>query len=211
MESIKVALVDDHRLFRSGIASLVNNFPEYHVLFEASNGKDLISRISKKLIPDIILLDLNMPEMGGLETAQWLRKNYPDIHIIVLTMFNDSEKVLPMVSMGVNGYVLKDAEAAEFKKALDIVASSGEYFPPFVTQHLVKSLAHVKEKIPLNSREMEFIKLAGSEMTYKEIADKMCISARTVDGYRDQLFEKLKVKNRIGLVLYGIKNKIIAV
>ena len=209
MENITVALVDDHRLFRSGIASLVNNFPGYHVLFEASNGKDLISKISKKLLPDIILLDLNMPEMGGLETAQWLRKSYPEIHIIVLTMFDDSEKVLSMISMGIKGYVLKDAEAAEFKKSLDVVASSGVYFPPFVTQHLVKSFRHEKEKIALNGREIEFIKLACSEMTYKEIADKMCISARTVDGYRDQLFEKLNVKNRIGLVLYGIRNKII--
>lgn len=211
MENIQVALVDDHRLFRSGIASLVNNFAGYHVLFEASNGKDLISRINKKVIPDIILLDLNMPEMGGLEAAQWLRINYPEIHIIVLTMYDDSEKVLSMVGLGIKGYILKDAEAAEFKKSLDLVASSGVYFPPFVTQHLVKRFSREKEKIVLNSRETEFIKLAGSEMTYKEIANKMCISARTVDGYRDQLFEKLNVKNRIGLVLYGIRNKIIEI
>jgi DNA-binding NarL/FixJ family response regulator len=211
MEPITVALVDDHRLFRSGIASLINNFPGYKVLFEASNGKDLVARISKKLRPQIILLDLNMPVMDGLETATWLQEHYPEISIIVLSMFDDSEKVLSMISTGVKGYLLKDAEPDEFKKSLDLVAASGVYFPSFVTKHLVQSLSHDYEKNPLNNRELEFIKLACTEMTYKEIAGKMCISVRTVDGYRDALFEKLNIKNRVGLVIYAIKNKLVQI
>ena len=211
MEITQVALVDDHRLFRSGIASLINNFPGYKVLFEASNGKDLTLKISKKLHPDIILLDINMPVMDGLETARWLQEHYPEINIIVLSMFDDADKVLSLISVGVKGYILKDAEAEEFKNALELVAGSGVYFPPFVTNHLVKSLNRESGKILLNNREIEFLKLACTELTYKEIADQMFISVRTVDGYRDQLFEKLNVKNRVGLVLYAIKNKIVEV
>lgn len=209
MEITKVALVDDHRLFRSGIASLVNQFAGYKVIFEASNGQDLILKISKKLQPDIILLDINMPLMDGLETARWLQTNYPEINIIVLSMFDDADKVLAMISMGIKGYILKDAEAEEFKKSLDTVAASGVYYPSFVTKHLVKNLKRENGKTELNNRETEFLKLACTELTYKEIADQMFVSVRTVDGYRDQLFEKLKIKNRVGLVLYAIKNKIV--
>lgn len=209
MEITTVALVDDHRLFRSGIASMINNFPGYKVLFEASNGKELTLKISKKLHPKIILLDINMPVMDGIETARWLQEHYPEINIIVLSMFDDSDKVVSLLSIGIKGYILKDSEPDEFKKSLDVVAASGVYFPPFVTKHLVTNLNQEKAKTQLNPRETEFLKLACTELTYKEIADQMCVSARTIDGYRDQLFEKLKVKNRVGLVVYAIKNKLV--
>lgn len=210
MEIIQVALVDDHRLFRSGIASLINNFPEYNVLFEASNGKEFTQKISKKLKPHIVLLDINMPIMDGFATAEWLQQTYPEIGVIVLSMFDDAEKVLPMVKQGVKGYLLKDAEPQDFKKALDCVTAGGTYFPPFVTKYLVQSFRqdqHTQQK--LNDREMDFLKLACTELTYKEIAEKMCVSNRTIDGYRDQLFEKLQIKNRVGLVLYAIKSKLV--
>jgi DNA-binding NarL/FixJ family response regulator len=211
MGSIKIALVDDHRLFRSGIAALINNFPAYSVLFEAGDGEELTRKISPKLKPDIILLDINMPRKDGVATARWLRDLYPDVHIIVLSMFEDPDKVLSMIKLGVKGYLLKDAEPDEFKEALDKVAQNEVYYPPFITKLLISNYNH---KPPvngsfLNSREIEFLKLASTELTYKEIADKMCISARTVDGYRDQLFEKLQIKSRVGLVLYALKNKLI--
>ncbi|RVU01428.1 response regulator transcription factor [Mucilaginibacter limnophilus] len=208
-EPIKIALVDDHRLFRSGIVSLISNFKGYSILFEASDGEDLIRKISPKNKPDIILLDINMPGMDGISTAQWLRNNYPEVCVIVLSMFEDAEKVLAMVRIGVKGYLLKDAEPQEFENALKRVAGGEVYYPEFVTRHLINSFNESTPDIKLNGRELEFLRLAGTELTYKEIADQMCVSARTVDGYRDQLFEKLQIKSRVGLVLYAIKNKMI--
>ena len=208
-EPIRIALVDDHRLFRSGIASLLDNFDNYTIIFEAGDGEEMIRKINPKLKPDIILLDINMPKMNGITTARWLRDNHPDINVIVLSMFEDAEKVLTMVRMGVKGYLLKDAEPYEFQDALHKVSLNEVYYPEFVTRHLVNSINTEFNLAKLNSREIEFLKLAASELTYKEIADHMCISSRTVDGYRDQLFEKLQIKSRIGLVLYAIKHKLI--
>lgn len=207
--TIQIALADDHRLFRSGIVSLISNLPGFKVLFEAGNGRELIDKITPKVQPDIILLDINMPELDGMEAAKWLKENYPGIKIIVLSMFQDAEKVLAMIKLGVKGYLLKDSEPYEFEDALIKVAAGELFYPSFVTKYLVKSLDKQDEQIRLNTREVEFLKLAGTELTYKEIADRMCISARTVDGYRDQLFEKLNIKSRVGLVLYAIKNNLI--
>jgi len=209
METLQIALVDDHSLFRSGIAALVNELKGYNILFEAADGQDFIRKISPKLKPDIVLLDINMPQMDGISTAKWLRNNYPEIHIIVLSMFEDSEKVLTMVKLGVKGYLLKDADPHEFEQALKDVRQNEVYFPSFVTKHLISNFNKPADPIKLNSREIEFLRLSGTELTYKEIADQMCISVRTVDGYRDQLFEKLQIKSRVGLVLYAIKNKLI--
>jgi DNA-binding NarL/FixJ family response regulator len=208
-EPIRIALVDDHRLFRSGIASLVENFDSYTVIFEAGDGEEMIRKLAAKVKPQIILLDISMPKMNGISSARWLRDNHPGINIIVLSMFEDAEKVLTMVRMGVKGYLLKDAEPNEFEEALHRVSQDEVYYPEFVTRHLVDSINIDFNIAKLNSREIEFLKLAATELTYKEIADHMCISSRTVDGYRDQLFEKLHLKSRIGLVLYAIKHKLI--
>jgi DNA-binding NarL/FixJ family response regulator len=210
MQAIQIALVDDHRLFRSGIASLINKLPQYAIIFEAGDGEELTRKLTPKVKPDIILLDINMPKKDGIATAQWIRNNYPDVCIIVLSMFEDAEKVLQMVKIGVKGYLLKDAEPAEFEQALNCVAQGEVYFPPFVTRHLISNFNRQEAQIKLNPRELEFLKLAGTELTYKEIAEQMCISARTVDDYRDQLFEKLQIRSRVGLVLYAVKNKLIA-
>src|ERR1700712_823928 len=206
---IRIALVDDHRLFRSGITSLINNFDRYSILFEAGNGEEMIKKINPKLKPHIILLDINMPKMNGITTARWLRDTHPDINIVVLSMFEDAEKVLTMVRMGVKGYLIKDSEPQEFEEALYRVSQNEIYYPEFVTRHLVDSINTDFSITKLNSREIEFLKLAGTELTYKDIAYHMCISTRTVDGYRDQLFVKLNIKSRIGLVRYAIKNKLI--
>jgi DNA-binding NarL/FixJ family response regulator len=209
MEPIQIALVDDHRLFRSGIASLINNFDGYNVFFEAGNGEELTRKISAGQIPDIILLDIHMPVMDGTLTAQWLRKTYPDVRVIVLSMLEDAEKVLGMLKLGVKGYLLKDAEPHEFEQALKKVSKGEVYYPEFVTRLLLDTFNQPEDQVKLNGRELEFLKLASTELTYKEIADQMSISVRTVDGYRDSLFEKLHVKSRVGLVLYAIKNKLL--
>ncbi len=207
---IQIALVDDHRLFRSGMAALIDSFSGYNILFEASHGKELINKITEGNVPHIILLDINMPVMNGVSTAQWLKKFHPSIRVIILSMFEDAEKVLSMVRAGVKGYLLKDAEPEEFEKALSKVAAGSLYFPDFVNRHLLNSVNIDKDDdVKLTEKEIEFLRLSGTELTYKEIAEAMCISIRTVDSYRDILFEKLQIKSRVGLVLYSIKNGLI--
>lgn len=212
-QNIQVALVDDHRLFRSGIASLINNFVGYEVMMEAGNGKEFTQKISKKFAPDIVLLDINMPEMDGMATTKWLKSNYPEVSVIILSMFEDADTVVSLVKMGIKGYLLKDAEPEDFKEALDTVSAEEVYYPPFVARHLVNNLQYKApiNTVKLSSKEIEFLKYVGTEMTYKEIAEKMAISARTVDSHRDQLFEKLNVKSRVGLVMYALKNKLIEI
>jgi len=209
MSKTSIALVDDHRLFRQGIVSLISNFSDYEVLFEAGSGEEFCNKVSQKFKPKIVLLDLNMPTLSGQQTSEWIRKNYPDIHIIVLSMDGDAETVISMIKTGIKGYLLKDSDPVEFKTALDAVTNDNVYFPPFAARYMAESFNKPAEDIKLNAREKDFLKLASSELTYKEIADKMCVSSRTVDGYRDTLFVKLNVKNRVGLVLYAIKNKLI--
>jgi DNA-binding NarL/FixJ family response regulator len=208
-EPIQIALVDDHKLFRSGMAALVTNFKRYNILFEAANGQELLNTINSGTVPDIILLDISMPVMDGVEAAQILRAKYPNVRIIILSMFEDADKVLLMVKMGVKGYLLKDSEPHEVEDALLKVSQGELYYPEFVTRHLITNFNSKLENVKLNPREIEFLRLTGTELTYKEIAETMNISVRTVDSYRDQLFEKLQIKSRVGLVLYSIKNKLI--
>jgi len=191
------------------MAALVSNFKRYNILFEAANGQELINTINNGTVPDIILLDISMPVMDGVEAAQVLRAKHPGVKIIILSMFEDAEKVLVMVKMGVKGYLLKDSEPHEVEDALLKVAQGELYYPEFVTRHLITNFNSKLENIKLNPREIEFLRLTGTELTYKEIAETMNISVRTVDSYRDQLFEKLQIKSRVGLVLYSIKNKLI--
>ncbi|WDF79343.1 response regulator transcription factor [Mucilaginibacter sp. KACC 22773] len=214
MDLTKVAIVDDHKLFGRSLEVLIKTFTEYTVILCCNDGSDLIQKISNKFKPDIVLLDQNMPNMDGYETVLHLKENFPEIKIIILSMNHDEDTVVKMVLKGIDGYLLKDAELNEFKNALDTVRKDGNYFPSYITNYLIKDarksrMAKNDEKINLKFYEIEFLKLASSELTYKEIANLMCISNRTVDGYREQLFKKLGVKSRIGLVLYAMNNNLI--
>ncbi len=209
MEQLTIALVDDHRLFRSGIASLIETFPAYRVIFEAGSGEEFIDRVGPGLRPDIVLLDLNMPGMNGIETSEWIRSNYPDMKVIAVSMIEEAGQVLAMIRTGIKAYLLKDSAPDEFRQALDAVAANEVYFPAAVSKHMANSFAAIPDDVQLNPRELEFLKLIASDMTYREIADIMCLSSRTIDGYRDKLFEKLNVKSRSGLVIYAIKKKIV--
>lgn len=215
-----VVLVDDHVLLRNGLANLIRSFGEYIVLFEAYNGTDFIRQLQQKprILPDLVLLDINMPEMDGYETALWLKRNHPEIKILALSMYDTDNSIIRMLKNGVKGYVLKDIEPTELKVALESVIYKGFYYSEMVTGkliHTINTLDEPEQKVShllrLNERELEFLKLACTESTYKEIAEQMFLSPRTIDGYRDALFEKLNVRTRVGLVLYAIRNGIVSV
>ncbi len=215
---IKVALVDDHKLFRKGIASLINSFQEYEVLFECGGGEELFSTLLRGEIPDLMLLDIKMPGMDGFTILSHLHKTYPQIKVLALSMYDDEGTVIRMIGQGARGYLLKDTDPLELKQAIDSVCQKGYFYSEFVTGRLIHSLHHKPhdEKqgvsgFALNDRETEFLKLVCEELTYKEIANKMCLSTRTIDGYRDSLFQKLNIKNRVGLVLYSVKSGLVTI
>lgn len=212
-KKIQVAITDDHTLLRNALARVVNSFEGYTVLLEADNGKDLRNKIIKHQVPDVVLLDVNMPEMDGFETTQWLHKNYPFIKILVLSMLSDEKTIIKMFRLGATGYLLKNTETEELKKALDAVVNKNVYLSEYVSAKLVSGLhADTQEAtnpIILNEREKDFLRLTCTELTYKDIAEKMNLSPRTVDDYRQTLFTKLKVHSRVGLVMYAIRNKMV--
>jgi two-component system, NarL family, invasion response regulator UvrY len=217
-QKIKVALVDDHILLRNGLAGLINSFDGYEVIFEADNGNDFMEKIKKKGEPDIALLDINMPQMDGYETAKWLKQTYPLVKMMALSMYDNENAIIRMFKAGARGYILKDCEPPELKSALDSIIKTGYYYSTLVTSRLIHSInkmdddgSDMKNLVQLNDKEITFLKLACTEMTYKEIADKMFLSPRTIDGYRDALFEKLGVTSRVGLVLFAIKNGIVVI
>jgi len=212
-----IALTDDHVLLRNGLAELVKS-QGHSVLFEADNGKDFISKLNEVALPDIVLLDINMPEMDGYETAQWIKTNHPDIKVLALSMYDNETSIIRMLKCGARGYILKDSEPAELRAAIEALMTKGFYYSDLVSGKLMHAINKMdddgdglKSLVPLSDRETDFLKYACTELTYKEIADKMYVSPRTIDGYRDALFEKLHVKTRVGLVMYSIKNGIVNV
>lgn len=220
MEKIKITVVDDHKLFRDGVTGLINNFDDFSVIGESDNGRDFIQKLDPNNLPDIVILDINMKEMDGYETAAWLREHHPEIKILALTMYENESSIIRMLRLGVKGYILKDIRKQELQQALISLVQKGYYYTELITGKLIHAISSLGEApagpsltqlTSLNQRELEFLKLACSELTYKDIADKMNLSAHTIDGYRDALFAKLNIKSRVGLVLYAIKNKIILI
>ena len=213
-----IALADDHVLLRKGLASLLEDL-EFEVLFEADNGREFIEQLRTHKHPQVVLMDINMPEMDGYDTTLWLKKNQPDIKVLALSMFNDENAIIRMLKSGAKGYLLKDSSPSELKAAIQSLVAKGFYYSELVTGTLIHTINHiddpenaaVKEMLGLNERELEFLKLICTELTFKEIAEKMNVSPRTVDGYRDVLLEKLQCKTRIGLVIFAIKNGIVVV
>jgi len=213
----KLSLVDDHTLLRNGLAQLAQSLG-HTVLFEADNGLELQKQLAKKNLPDIVLMDINMPEMDGYETARWLKENHPGVKVLALSMYDNESAIIRMLKCGAKGYILKDSEPAELKAAIEDVMTKGYYYSDLVSGKLIHAINKIEDNgsevntlVNLNDRETEFLKYACTEMTYKEIADKMFVSPRTIDGYRDGLFEKLHVKTRVGLVMYAIKTGIVSV
>ena len=208
-----VALVDDHMLIAKAIANIIEGFPNYSVLYEVEHGKALVEKFKNpQNIPDIVLLDISMPVMDGFETAKWLKIKHPKVLIVTLSMQDDDLSLIRMIKSGAKGYLHKNIHPEELQVALDALVTKGFYYPEWAASKVFSNLSgepRIKKEIDtsdFSEREMDFLKYCCTEMTYKEIGERMNCSTRTVEGYRDTLFKKLGLKTRVGLVMYAIKS-----
>ncbi|MCU7617481.1 response regulator transcription factor [Chryseobacterium sp. PBS4-4] len=213
MKTIPIAIVDDHTLMSKALENMITENPKYKVVMNQPNGEDFINALEKTSeLPAVVLMDINMPYKNGIETTEWLTEHHPDIKVIALTMEDDEKVLIKMLKAGAKGYLLKDMQPSILFQAVDTVFEKGSFYTDFVAQKLLKVQSEDAKNASLLSdlkeREKEFIKLACSELTYKEIADKMCLSPKTIDGYRDSVFVKLEIKNRVGLVLFALKHNL---
>lgn len=210
-EQIKIALADDHNLFRKGMEELIEDYDNMEVLYSVPNGQELINKLSSGKLPDVCLLDINMPELNGFETARKIKEQWPDIKILAVSVYDSEFNIIGMLRAGAGGYILKDAQPDVLRKAIEGIYENGFYHSELVTGKILHRLISQPQEVTttqLNEKQVQFLKLCCSEMTYREIADNMGISHRTIDGFRDQLFEKLNIKSRTGLVMYALKTGI---
>jgi two-component system, NarL family, invasion response regulator UvrY len=210
-----LVLVDDHVLLRNGLAELVKNLG-HTVQFEADNGVQLTEQMDAAYLPDMVLMDINMPEMDGFAASQWLKQNHPTVKVLALSMYDNENSIIRMLKSGARGYILKDSDPTELQTAIDHITTKGYYYSDLVNGRIIHAINKIddddsglKNLVQLNDRETEFLKFTCTELTYKDIAERMFVSPRTIDGYRDMLFEKLKVKTRVGLAIYAIKNGLV--
>lgn len=213
--TIHVAIAEDQRLFRECLVSLLNGYERIHVNVEAANGKELLELLhAAKPAPMVVLLDLTMPEMNGLETTRHLKKLFPDLKIIILSVHSEERHIVHMVGEGVNGYLVKNSELSEVVQAVQAVYEKGFYFNESVLRAIHSGMAQKHEKSynpnsPLTAREREILELICQEHTTQEIADKLYLSVRTVDGHRNNLLEKTGARNTAGLVIYALRHDLV--
>ncbi len=215
MELIRVAIADDHKIFRKGVILSLRPFTEIDFVMEAENGEDLLAKIPE-FTPDVILCDLKMPVKDGIDTTKQITKDYPKIRVIILTMYEDERFVGHLMDCGAAGYLLKSTEPEEIKKAINEVMRTGFYLNPFVNKVLIKKnyskqkySPSLTKEIVVTDREKEVLTLVCMEFTATEIAQKMGISSRTVEAIKDRMMERFGVKNSVGLVFYAMKNQLI--
>ncbi|MBK7100099.1 MAG: response regulator transcription factor [Sphingobacteriales bacterium] len=209
----KIGLVDDHQLFLKSLSLMLESFNVYEVTLEASNGKDLQGKLKgKKVLPEIILLDVNMPVMNGIETAKWLTQDYPEIKIVALSMNADDNAIISMFKAGCCGYLLKDTHPNELEKALDEINKRGYYNADAGNINFRRLImkADKNEDVRITPKEAVFLQHACSELTYKQIAAEMNLSERTIDGYREALFKKFNVQSRVGLCLEALRKELVS-
>ncbi len=215
MNEITVAIADDHKLFRKGVILSMRPYTNIKFIFEADNGEDLLAKIAETQ-PNVVLCDLKMPIKDGIDSTKMITKLYPDIRVIILTMYEDERFVGHLMDCGAAGYLLKITDSSEIRKAIMDVMRTGFYLNPFVNKVLIKK-NYSKQKfnpsltseVVLSEREKEVLTLVCMEFTAAEIAQKMDISARTVEAIKDRLMERFGVKNSVGLVFYAMKNSLI--
>ncbi len=211
-----LALADDHVLLRSGLASLLKTLG-YTIAFEASNGQQVLQKLSAPPLPHLVLMDINMPVMDGFATTLWMKEHHPSVRVLALSMLNDEASVVKMIRCGARGFVLKDCEPEELDLAIGSVLQKGFYHSEMVSGQMMNALSRggeeKEEELPatLNDKELAVLRWSCTDLSFKEIAGHMNVSPRTVDGYRDALFEKLSVKSRVGLALYAVKHGIVKI
>lgn len=205
-----IVIVDDHVLIANALSSIISNFNQFEVLYVCENGLDFQEKLKTKPVPDIVLLDISMPVMDGFETAHWIKETHPNMLIMALSMQDDEQSLIKMIKNGSKGYMLKNAHPKELENALNSLVEKGTFFPEWATNKVLTSIRDntidANSKIKLSDREIEFLRYTITEMNYKEISEKMFCSPRTIENYRDSLFEKLELKTRVGLAVYAIKN-----
>jgi DNA-binding NarL/FixJ family response regulator len=208
-KKIGVAIVDDHQLFRNGLKFIINNEPDIEVVIEASNGKEFLTYL-ENYHPDVILMDINMPEMDGVETTRQVLSKYPDLHVLILSMYSDIEYYNTMIELGVKGFILKDIDNIELVDAIRKVNSGGSYFSQ---ELLLKLIKHKPENlgIELTKREKEVLELICRGYSNQQISEELFISQRTVERHRSSLLYKTDSKNSVSLVVYAIKNGLVKI
>jgi DNA-binding NarL/FixJ family response regulator len=210
---ITVSLVDDHIVLRDGLATLIDQFDGCKVVSRAANGQELIEQITTDGSPDIVILDLMMPVMDGYQTAKWLNKHHPDTRVLMLTMYHTEIIMVRLLRTGVHGFLKKDVHPAELKLALQSVMDDGYYYSGNSSERIANLFRPgsraTLENTMLDEREIEFIRLACSELTYNDIAIKMKVSFGAIDNLRNTLFEKLGIKTRVMLVMYAFRNGLV--
>jgi len=217
MKPINLAIADDHKIFRNGLKATLEDYPDFNLLAEASNGKELIGLLTE-YTPDVVLMDIKMPEMDGMQTTAYINQNHKNVKVLALSMHNEDKYIVDMMRAGASGYLLKNAEPEEIIEAITTVHNKGFYFNEHLSVTLIKQLVGpghsdniAQQNVELNDREVEVLKLVCQECSNQEIADKIFLSVRTVEGYRARLFEKTGSKNLVGLVIFAIKRGIISV
>jgi DNA-binding NarL/FixJ family response regulator len=213
MDLIKVGIADDHKIFRKGVILSLRQYTNLSFIIEAENGDDLLEKLATEM-PDVVLVDLRMPGKDGIETTKAVSKLYPNIKILILTMYEDERFVSHLMENGANGYLLKNADPSEIRKAIVEVMIKGYYLNNFVNRVLLKkstnkSIPSLNSEIVMSEKEKEVIQLLCREYTAAEIAAKMEISARTVESIKDRLMERFGTKNTAGLVFFAVKNNLI--
>ncbi|AFL82018.1 response regulator containing a CheY-like receiver domain and an HTH DNA-binding domain [Aequorivita sublithincola DSM 14238] len=205
-----IVIIDDHVLIANALSGIISNFNQFEVIYTCENGLDFQEKLKLKNVPDIVLLDISMPIMDGFETAEWIKINHPDILVMVLSMQEDEQSLIKMIKNGAKGYMLKNIHPTDLEKALNGIVDNGHFFPEWARSTVFTSISddtiNTQSKINLSEREEEFLRFTVTEMNYREISEKMFCSPRTVENYRDSLFEKLELKSRVGLAVYALKN-----
>ena len=216
MKLVKVAVVDDHMLFAQALKTLISSFEDTYVVFVAGNGQELLDYLEdKNEIPDVILLDVRMPIMNGRQTMKWLKEHYPDIGVIALTMEDDEETIIQMLHYGCKGYLLKDVDPPQLKEAISQVNQGLFVYSELVNKSMRKKaeltdFQNVPADLSFTEKERDMIKyICGTDLGYKEIAEKMNLSPKTIDNRRAELFNKLGVSSRVSAVLYARKYQLI--
>ena len=199
-DKIRIAIADDHTLLRNGLADMIDAFGPFKVMMQAGNGVELLEQLnSAAVLPHICIIDINMPVLDGFGVLAQIRKTMPGMKVLALSMYNNEFTIIRMLRGGANGYLLKNCHPNEFKHALECIYEEGFYEAERGKEKMNT------EPVSITPKELEFLKLCCSEFAYKEIADKMGISPRTVEDYRDNLFKKLKLNTRTGLVIYALR------